>query len=149
VLALREGFDAPLYVLLRRVLGSIEGGDEGGQGENGPLMPFKDPAVRAAYDVKYAWTRRMQKHRKRTRGGRVFLVTERDWRRLVARYLGRCHWCGSKPDRLEMDHLYPLSRGGDHSIGNIVPSCPDCNSYRGNQWPAAFRLFGPEDDPEF
>lgn len=26
-----------------------------------------------------------------------------------------------------MDHVVPLSRGGRHSIGNILPACESCN----------------------
>lgn len=55
------------------------------------------------------------------------LVTERDWRRLVARYGGRCAYCDRKPETLHRDHVVPLSRGGRHSIGNLLPACPPCN----------------------
>lgn len=34
---------------------------------------------------------------------------------------------------LTMDHVIPLSRGGDHSIDNIVPSCFSCNASKGNK----------------
>lgn len=27
----------------------------------------------------------------------------------------------------EIEHILPLSRGGEHSIANLVPSCVDCN----------------------
>ena len=36
-----------------------------------------------------------------------------------------CFFCGSSADTHE--HLIPLSRGGDHSEGNIVPACRSCN----------------------
>ncbi len=26
-----------------------------------------------------------------------------------------------------MDHILPLSRGGSHSIDNVVPACHTCN----------------------
>jgi 5-methylcytosine-specific restriction endonuclease McrA len=69
---------------------------------------------------------------RRTRKARIrferCLVTERDWRRLVTRYGGRCAYCGTKSQRLEREHIIPLARGGRHSIGNLLPSCPPCNS---------------------
>lgn len=31
------------------------------------------------------------------------------------------------PDKLTLDHLWPRCLGGDHSEGNIVPACLNCN----------------------
>jgi 5-methylcytosine-specific restriction endonuclease McrA len=60
-------------------------------------------------------------------GGEHIGVSERDWRRLVARHAGRCAYCGEvKP--LTKDHIIPVSRGGRHAIGNILPACQSCNS---------------------
>lgn len=36
-----------------------------------------------------------------------------------------CFFCGASSDTHE--HLIPVSRGGDHSEGNIVPACLSCN----------------------
>lgn len=55
------------------------------------------------------------------------LVTERDWQRLVVRYRGCCAYCGKKDDNLHREHVVPLSRGGRHSIGNLLPACAGCN----------------------
>ena len=42
---------------------------------------------------------------------------------------GLCHHCGKKfsPEKLTMDHLVPLARGGTSAKGNIVCSCRACN----------------------
>lgn len=53
--------------------------------------------------------------------------TLRDWRRLKARYEYQCAYCGKPCKRLQLDHVIPLSRGGEHHIGNILPACPHCN----------------------
>jgi len=42
-----------------------------------------------------------------------------------------CYYCGAKPKRLEVEHKTPLSRGGEHDISNIVPSCMKCNREKG------------------
>ncbi|MGW0015514.1 HNH endonuclease [Streptomyces tendae] len=55
-----------------------------------------------------------------------FVITPRDWQRLVARYRGRCAYCGASAE-LTMDHVVPLVQGGRHSIGNLVPACLTCN----------------------
>ncbi|MFE7624229.1 HNH endonuclease [Streptomyces sp. NPDC057509] len=36
-----------------------------------------------------------------------------------------CAFCGGPYE--EIEHLVPLSRGGEHSLANIVPSCIECN----------------------
>jgi 5-methylcytosine-specific restriction endonuclease McrA len=53
-------------------------------------------------------------------------ITERDWLRIVLAYRVRCAYCEA-PGPLHMDHVIPLSRGGRHAIGNVVPACPPCN----------------------
>jgi 5-methylcytosine-specific restriction endonuclease McrA len=41
-------------------------------------------------------------------------------------FLGRkCVYCGGPYEHL--DHVVPLSRGGAHSLDNLVPSCAHCN----------------------
>ncbi len=39
---------------------------------------------------------------------------------------GKCVYCGSPANTL--DHVVPLSRGGDSEMGNLVPCCISCNS---------------------
>jgi CRISPR/Cas system Type II protein with McrA/HNH and RuvC-like nuclease domain len=40
-----------------------------------------------------------------------------------------CQYCGSKPPSviLEVDHIFPKSKGGKDSIDNLLCSCFDCN----------------------
>jgi 5-methylcytosine-specific restriction endonuclease McrA len=57
---------------------------------------------------------------------------------------GKCYYCGcdlpkdtdytddigrvySSVRNWHVDHMIPLSRGGDHNINNLVPSCGPCN----------------------
>jgi hypothetical protein len=37
-----------------------------------------------------------------------------------------CAYCGEKKE-LTQDHFIPLSKGGEYTINNIVPSCRSCN----------------------
>jgi 5-methylcytosine-specific restriction endonuclease McrA len=73
--------------------------------------------------------RRENHHRYRSRRRELAApgVTERDWKRLLARHDGRCAYCGSS-GRITVDHILPLSRGGMHSIGNVLPACFSCNA---------------------
>ena len=53
--------------------------------------------------------------------------------KLVKLELGnKCVYCGISGEkaRLQADHLMPQKQGGIFSLGNIVPSCPTCNSNR-------------------
>ena len=49
------------------------------------------------------------------------------------RDLFTCQYCGRKaPDViLEVDHIKPVSKGGDDSIENLVTACWDCNRGKG------------------
>lgn len=44
-----------------------------------------------------------------------------------------CQYCGSTPPSivLEIDHIIPVSAGGDNCIDNLVASCFDCNRGKG------------------
>lgn len=46
-----------------------------------------------------------------------------------------CQYCGREaPDViLEIDHIIPVSKGGDDSIMNLVTSCRDCNRGKSNK----------------
>ncbi len=55
------------------------------------------------------------------------LFTLDEWEAVVTVFGGRCAYCG-REEKLEIEHMTPLSRGGKHEIGNIVPACKPCNS---------------------
>ena len=57
----------------------------------------------------------------------VYRFSEKDWRRLKARYRDCCAYCGKPSDTLQREHVLPISRGGSHGVGNIVPACARCN----------------------
>jgi 5-methylcytosine-specific restriction endonuclease McrA len=66
------------------------------------------------------------------RAGVAATVSPQEWQAICQRYGNRCAYCGkSKP--LEQDHVRPLSRGGTHEVGNIVPACKSCNASKGNR----------------
>jgi len=41
--------------------------------------------------------------------------------------IGECIFCGTK-EKLTIEHLIPLSKGGTNEIHNLFPSCKRCNS---------------------
>lgn len=68
-----------------------------------------------------------QRRRFRVREAETYQVTLKDWERLCSRYRGCCAYCGERRP-LTQEHVIPLSRGGNHSIGNLLPVCKSCNS---------------------
>lgn len=52
----------------------------------------------------------------------------------------RCVYCGTfvALDTATLDHVYPLSRGGDHAPGNLVAACQACNQLKGAMLPVEF-----------
>ena len=59
------------------------------------------------------------------------ILTGRPWRRLreqvLARDLYTCQVCKLISDQLEVDHIIPLSKGGDDSMLNLQTLCSICH----------------------
>lgn len=47
---------------------------------------------------------------------------------------GSCQYCGLTK-RLTIDHVIPVSKGGENSWTNMVTCCWDCNNRKGNRSP--------------
>lgn len=75
--------------------------------------------------VKHMWRARKQ-------GLEVYDVLPKDWERLCERYRQCCAYCGERK-KLTLDHVIPLTLGGRHSIGNILPACTRCNQRKGSK----------------
>ncbi len=47
----------------------------------------------------------------------------------------KCHYCKKQLTRFSatLDHIQPVSKGGDNSYDNLITSCLHCNSQRGNK----------------
>lgn len=72
------------------------------------------------------WQAANRRRAERMRANGVFVISDRDVRRMVVRFRGLCAHCAERPFQ-EVDHVVPLARGGRHSIGNLLPSCAACN----------------------
>lgn len=105
---------------------------------------LKERARRIAYASEYARqnphvaqaARRKRKSLLATAG--IFEVTGSQWLRELRRHAGKCAYCG-KPGTT-MDHVIPVSRGGTHSVGNLVPACGSCNSSKHHRTVMEWRL---------
>ncbi|PIE59520.1 MAG: HNH endonuclease [Desulfobulbus propionicus] len=56
---------------------------------------------------------------------------------------GRCYYCGRAVgfSDLTMDHVIPLSRGGNSSKDNLVPCCKTCNTKKRSSLPVEWKEY--------
>lgn len=52
----------------------------------------------------------------------------------------RCHYCGEPGGTV--DHVVPLSEGGENNQDNAVPACAPCNNFRQSQPYGRFKKVG-------
>lgn len=68
--------------------------------------------------------------RSRLKQAKTFYITNKEINKLIN---SPCFYCGSK-NQPSLDHIVPLARGGDHSIGNLTTACKPCNSSKGDSF---------------
>jgi HNH endonuclease len=56
---------------------------------------------------------------------------------VIDRAKGVCEYCRSQlmfsPNSFEIDHLFPVSQGGDNALDNLALACPQCNGHKSNK----------------
>jgi 5-methylcytosine-specific restriction endonuclease McrA len=69
------------------------------------------------------------KRRARVAGAPINDFTAKEWCALCKATGYRCSYCDKKfPFKeLQQDHITPLSKGGSHTLANIMPACRFCN----------------------
>jgi 5-methylcytosine-specific restriction endonuclease McrA len=75
--------------------------------------------------VRYMTVENQKRRARKKQAGGSFVRSQ--WLKLLKEFGGKCVYCGSSV-KMSMDHFVPLSKGGSHCHGNIVPSCMNCNS---------------------
>lgn len=81
-------------------------------------------------------------HKRRACMGAMSTLTASEWTAIKKRHKDKCVYCKRRMERLTMDHMVPLSRGGHHTAENVIPACRSCNSRRGNR-PALLEMLVP------
>jgi len=63
-------------------------------------------------------------------------------RNIFARDDSRCQYCGNRfpTSEMSLDHVVPLSRGGETSWTNVVCACTDCNKRKGGRLLSEVRM---------
>lgn len=85
-----------------------------------------------------AWARRNRPKRNRLQqmrraGG---MISAEQWAEVLRINGGACLGCGTT-DRVEVDHIIPIARGGKTEVGNLQPLCRACNASKGAKLMAA------------
>ena len=81
---------------------------------------------------------RRRARRRSVLAGVVADLTADQWSEIVAEHGSCCAYCGAKFTAslpITVDHVIPLSKGGQHTAGNVVPSCKPCNSRKKDRLP--------------
>ena len=52
-----------------------------------------------------------------------------------------CQYCGAHKNKLTIDHVIPVSKGGKSSFDNCVAACQDCNNKKGSNLPSEARMY--------
>jgi 5-methylcytosine-specific restriction endonuclease McrA len=102
----------------------------------------KNEALRAKWKLRYltdprlrSYTREKSKRRKaQMRGTHLVHLRPSEIKRRFAQFDNRCAYCGADGD-LHIEHFIPISKGGPHAIGNIIPACKPCNFAKYNHDP--------------
>ena len=55
-------------------------------------------------------------------------LTALQWEERVTEFNGYCVYCLKSMNVITQDHMTPLTRSGSHTLSNVIPSCPSCNS---------------------
>ena len=80
---------------------------------------FKDGRVFSPMLERWRWVERKQSRRPAIPSAIKAAVFKRDGE--------VCVYCGQTAGPFHLDHVVPWSRGGEHSVENLVVSCPSCN----------------------
>lgn len=68
---------------------------------------------------------------------KAFHVTNKDITKILNL---KCFYCQEAPSE-HVDHIIPLTRGGNHSVGNLIGSCARCNIRKSNKTIMEYRLW--------
>jgi 5-methylcytosine-specific restriction endonuclease McrA len=75
----------------------------------------------------------VKNYRIRKMGVLGFGITARQEMQLKEEYSNLCVYCGKRYNELTIDHIVPISKGGEHDINNTVPACRSCNASKNDR----------------
>jgi 5-methylcytosine-specific restriction endonuclease McrA len=98
-----------------------------------------DPEVRAK---RRYWAREDRARRRAAERNATDIITDSQYVELLEEFNFSCWICERNLADLvmEWDHYQPISKGGQHIIANMRPSCMTCNRKKNNIWPVTVHL---------
>lgn len=87
--------------------------------------------ARRAYNAAHPEVGRAAKQRKRAhkRHAPVNDLTHAQWAEIQEAQEHHCWYCGKRcKGKLTQDHIIPFSKGGSHTLHNVIGACRTCNS---------------------
>ena len=62
-------------------------------------------------------------------------------RNVLIRDRFKCAYCGTRREKLSIDHIIPKSRGGKMTFENCVAACKPCNLKKGGRTPNEAKMY--------
>ena len=62
-------------------------------------------------------------------------------RNVLVRDRFKCSYCGTRRERLSIDHIIPKSKGGGTNFENCVAACKTCNLKKGGRTPSEAKMY--------
>jgi 5-methylcytosine-specific restriction endonuclease McrA len=79
---------------------------------------------RNTYKIRASSILSQAKRKKRLSECKIYTISDKDLNRL---YTDKCYNCESNKNQ-SIDHRIPISRNGEHGIGNLMTLCRSCNA---------------------
>lgn len=102
------------------------------------IFKAKDYAYKKTHRDMYLRVQAAAHKRRRAKKAGALLndFSAAQWRELQEQFDHCCAYCGKRAKgHLTQDHITPISKGGMHTLGNIVPACRACNSKKRDKEP--------------
>lgn len=78
------------------------------------------------------------RNRKANRNGNPNIHSKEDIASILSDQNGKCAYCKKSLKKWHVDHIQPLSKGGDNSRSNLQITCQTCNLKKGSLDPLVF-----------
>ena len=59
-------------------------------------------------------------------------LTTNQWQQCLSHFKHQCAYCDCT-EKLEQEHVIPVSKGGHYTADNIIPACRSCNASKNNK----------------
>lgn len=69
---------------------------------------------------------KLRVYRRRSAGNLTYL----EWQEILQRFGNICLRCLKSKVKLTIDHVKPISKGGETTVDNVQPLCLSCNMYK-------------------